>query len=259
MSAASADVPHPWLDGEDPTTGIVSVHADARGDALVWRRVDGRVTWSRERFRPFVFARHLDDLAHVEARVGAGEHAEFGVTTLTGDEGSLRFLVHARSGVALRRELLAGASRRLGRPVGSLHDLRDYHVLGPVEQYLSATGRTYFKGMTYADLARLQFDLETTSLDPEKGRIFMASLRDNAGHEVVLEAPREEDERRLLLDLMAAVRARDPDVLEGHNVSAFDLPFLLRRAEVCGVRLDLSRRPGPPGVWRAQDGRRRPH
>ena len=34
-----------------------------------------------------------------------------------------------------------------------------------VEQYLSWSGRTYFKGLRYDDLRRLQFDLETTGLD----------------------------------------------------------------------------------------------
>jgi hypothetical protein len=39
-------------------------------------------------------------------------------------------------------------------------------VLPPEEQYLVATGRTYFRGLAFDDLHRLQFDLETTGLDP---------------------------------------------------------------------------------------------
>jgi uncharacterized protein YprB with RNaseH-like and TPR domain len=42
--------------------------------------------------------------------------------------------------------------------------------------------------MAYHDLHRLQFDLETTSLDPARGRIFLVAVRDNQGFEQVLEA-----------------------------------------------------------------------
>ena len=45
-----------------------------------------------------------------------------------------------------------------------------------------SSGRVYFRGMAYDDLHRLQFDLETTSLDPHRGRIFMVAIRDNRGH-----------------------------------------------------------------------------
>ena len=38
-----------------------------------------------------------------------------------------------------------------------LRDLGDeIHQLGSVEQYLIATGRTYFRGLVYADLSRMQ-------------------------------------------------------------------------------------------------------
>ena len=37
------------------------------------------------------------------------------------------------------------------------------------------------------------------------------------------------------------VPARDPDVLENHNIFAFDLSFLVKRAARLGVRLALGR------------------
>jgi DNA polymerase I len=108
---------------------------------------------------------------------------------LDGQDGSYRYLLSARDGRMLERALLDGASQRLNRRIASLSALGDtYYRVGPVEQYLMSTGRVYFRGMTYHDLHRLQFDLETTSLDPARGRIFLVAVRDNQGFEQVLEA-----------------------------------------------------------------------
>ena len=65
----------------------------------------------------------------------------------------------------LQRAILLGAGRRLGRAIQSLGELPDeYYQVGAVEQYLMSTGRVYFRTLLYADLHRLQFDLETTAL-----------------------------------------------------------------------------------------------
>src|ERR1044071_5504053 len=56
-----------WLFGWDPTPGIVSVWADRSGRALVWQRDGAQVTCAEDRFRPWLFAASLDDLAHAGA------------------------------------------------------------------------------------------------------------------------------------------------------------------------------------------------
>ncbi|AFZ66945.1 3'-5' exonuclease [Deinococcus peraridilitoris] len=250
----------PWLHGADPTPGIVSVHCDWSGLALVWRRDGTRVRLERTRFRPFVFARDLRDVEHLEEQLVADDpRAPVSFRQLRGPAGSLRFLIDAHDGRRLRRELLRGASRRLGRAVVSLHDLSGYSVLGPIEQYLVRTGRTYFKAMAFDDVHRLQFDLETTSLSPHDGRIFMVSVLDNRGCEVVLEAPHGQDEAPLIREFVRLIRERDPDVIENHNIMNFDLPFLMQRAEMHRIPLDIGRAGGPRGVWRVQDGRSRAH
>src|SRR5437588_13081319 len=92
------------------------------------------------------------------------------------------------------------------------------------------SGRVYFRGLSYEYLHRLQFDLETTALDPHRGRIFMVAIRDSRGLTTTLDAPRPEDEARLITDLCALIRQSDPDVIENHNLFGFDLPFLEQRA-----------------------------
>jgi DNA polymerase elongation subunit (family B) len=235
-----------WINGWNPTPGIVSVWADRDGNAQIWQRLHGQLFHTRTRFRPWLFATHLDDLAHLGERLHYDDpRAPFCAQTLSGPTDSYRFLLSARSGRALEAALLTGATQRLGRSVASLYDLDDYLRLGAVEQYLIASGQTFFHDLTFADLVRMQIDLETTDLDPAQGRIFLIAVRDTRGLERVLEAPEPADEAQMLRDLVALVRARDPDVIENHNLFGFDLPFLLARAELLGVTLDLAR-PGAP-------------
>src|SRR5215469_8262875 len=241
-----------WVFGWDPTPGIVSVWASRDGHALVWRREGEHVLCTKERFRPWLFATTISDLAHLgpvfpaASSDLAGETSPISYHVLDGPEGAYRYLLSARDGRFLERELLKGASRRLGRQVKSLGELSDtYYVVGPVEQYLMQTGRVYFLGLTFEYLHRLQFDLETTSLDPHRGRIFLIALRDNRGLAMTLEAPSPDDEAEMITRLCQIIRERDPEVIENHNLFSFDLQFLEYRAQALGVPLWLGRDGGP--------------
>jgi DNA polymerase I len=235
-----------WLWGWDPTPGIVSVWADGEGRATVWRRMPetGALVREEARFRPWLLLDRLDDLRHVGANSGITSRELEGT-------GALRFLVEADSAQTLTAAVLRGAARRLGRQVGHLRELGKQSVLAlpPEEQYLVATGRTYFRDLTFDHLRRLQFDLETTGLDPRRDRIFLIAVRDPDGTIELLEARGSDhaSEADLIARLVAKVRAADPDVIENHNLHGFDLPFLERRARMLGVPLGLGRI-GPPGL-----------
>ena len=228
-----------WLWGWDPTPGIVSVWAEPDGRAFVWRRLPETHALVREnvRFRPWLLLSSLEDLG---TRPNDATYEE-----LDGP-GAFRYLVHANDGRALTRALLYGASKRLGRPVERLRDVGPDRVLSlpPEEQYLVASGRTYFRDLAFDDLRRMQFDLETTGLDAEHDRIFLIALRDPEGRTETLH---HEDEVVLLQQLVARVQACDPDVIENHNLQGFDLPFLAQRAQKLGVPLALGRA-GLPGL-----------
>jgi DNA polymerase elongation subunit (family B) len=240
-----------WLWGWDETPGIVSVWAEADGRAMVWRRIPETGALIREdvAFRPWMLLDRLDDLRHLGSRLGPeGSGARVTVQELEGP-GALRYLVRADDARYLAAAVRHGASRRLGREVSHLRELGKACVLAlaPDEQYLVASGRTYFRGLSFDRLRRMQIDLETTGLDAGRDRIFMAALRDHAGATEVLEAPHAGDEASLIARLVARVRAIDPDVIENHNLHGFDLPFLERRARRLGVPLALGRI-GPPGL-----------
>ncbi len=251
-----------WLWGWDPAPGIVSVWAERDGRALVWRRIhrDAPVVCEAERFRPWLLLPSLDDLAHLGERLAPEGSPQAGPASVTYRElegpGHLRYLVSAADGRALERALLAGASARLGPTVRRLAELGEDAslVLPPEEQYLVATGRTAFRGLAFDDLHRLQFDLETTGLNPAHDRVFLVAVRDNRGLAQVLdvaerglEGPAAEAD--LIRRLVALIRAVDPDVIENHNLHGFDLPFLARRAEELHVPLALGRA-GAPGLRR---------
>ncbi len=243
------------LADDDPENwpGIVSVWANAMGYAWVWQREAAQVRCQERHFRPWVLSRFLDDLSHLGSglmREGAPTAGAAPVTyrELDGPSEAYRFLLSARPGFALERAIITGASRRLRRSISSIHDLDElYYRVGPVEQYLMSSGHVYFRGLTYQELHRLQFDLETTALDPQQGRIFLVAVRDSQGLAVTLEAPSPRDEPRLIADLCALIRERDPDIIENHNLFGFDLPFLEQRATLLGVPLALRRR-GPAGA-----------
>ncbi|MEO9225586.1 MAG: DNA polymerase domain-containing protein [Gemmatimonadaceae bacterium] len=239
-----------WPFGWDPTPGIVSIHATSDGRALLWRRLpdSGTLVHEIERFRPWLLIRQIEDLqpptnsGDPNAAATQFEHRE-----LDGP-GELRYLVTATDGRALESAVLRGAAVRLGRRVTHLREIGQEDVLSlpPDEQYLVATGRTYFRGLRFDQLQRMQFDLETTGLDARRDRIFMISIRYPSGETEVLETDRGDDtgEADLIRQLETRIRRADPDVIENHNLHGFDLPFLDTRSQKLGVRLSLGRTGG---------------
>jgi DNA polymerase I len=110
----------------------------------------------------------------------------------------------------------------------------------PVKQFLMASGQTLFKGMRFEELVRMQVDLETTSLDPNAAdaRILLIAAGDNHGRNWVLY---DEDEAALLQRFVASLNEADPDVIEGHNLFGFDMPYVAARAERLQVPLTIGR------------------
>lgn len=271
-----------WLWGWDATPGIVSVWAERDGHALIWRREPGslRLTCERARFRPWLLLASLGDLAHLGARLiedGAlgSDNVDYVAYRELHGPGHLRYLVSATDGRTLENAVLTGASARLGRPVSRLAELGEDETLSlpPEEQYLVATGRTYFRGLSFDDLHRFQFDLETTGLDATRERIFLVAVRDNRGLECVLDVTERgldgpAAEADLIRRLAALIRTTDPDVIENHNLHGFDLPFLAERARQLGVSLALGRAGAPGlrrrpasrgyGAWRGEAGEANP-
>jgi uncharacterized protein YprB with RNaseH-like and TPR domain len=248
----------------------VSVSADASGLARVWRRTPGGgVATTEHRFPNWFLATDLELVGHMTvgriapaALGGAGgqlaDVGALGVVELEDEPvDAYRFLVLTERLAEVEAAVLDTYNKRVSGQLQSLAELRGLVlVLPPVEQFLVLTGRTYFKGLGYDDLVRLQFDLETTGLDEQRDRIFMISMRDNRGWRTCLDISAM-SEQALLGRFVDLIRERDPDVLENHNIFAFDLPFLVKRAASLGVHLGLGRDGSAPrpraDVFRAGD------
>ena len=183
--------------GCDATQGIVSVDADNAGRARVWQRTGVRVEASEHRFPNWFLTTSLDLLAHLPAQRLSAEwlRTRHGRVTIAEQlsvveleppvvqaEDAYRYLVLTSHLDEVETALVEMANKRDGGEAQTLADLRGLVLIcHPIEQFLTLTGQTYFKGMRFDDLHRLQFDLETTGLNEDRDRIFMVSLRDSRG------------------------------------------------------------------------------
>jgi DNA polymerase, archaea type len=211
----------PVLFGADATPGIVAVEFIAPDRVQVYRREAGRTIVEEAGHQPF----------------GWATESIPGNCRPLGGEGAFRFIVSfdnlssfTKARTTYRREMFA------------LSDLN--------HQYLLQSGRTLFKGMAFGDLRRMQVDIETHTgadgafSDPSRDPLLAIALSDSTGWEEILtvDDPRDEAQERAVLErFVALVAERDPDVLEGHNIFKFDLPFLEARGRKVGVKLDLGR------------------
>ncbi len=129
-----------------------------------------------------------------------------------------------------------------------------YRVGSPVQQYLMQTGRTCFGGMAFDDLHRLQLDIETYSehgfpnAERPEDEVIIVALHDNRGWHRILHA-RDQSEADLLRQLVHVLRERDPDVIEGHNVMAFDFDYLIKRCHFRKVDFAIGRDGSAPRTF----------
>ncbi len=235
--------------------------AEGDGRAVVWRRIpeSGVLVREEERFRPWLLLDRLDDLLHLGTQLGREGIADSLVSYRELDgPGELRYLVSAANAKVLATAILDGASQRLGRRTAHLRDLgKDtFLALPPEEQYLVATGRTYFRDLSFDSLRRLQFDLETTGLDPRRDRIFMVAVRDPSGATELLEAAERRRRRRGRTDSpaggeSAARRIRTSSRITTCMASTCRSWIAARAASACRSRSGGSGRPacgsGEPG------------
>lgn len=210
------------LYGRDPTDRIVAVEYARNNQVEVIRRSrEGNLESEFESFEPWFVT------------TGQGARA-----------------THAAKIETLRGDL--PLNQRLSFPSWSSYRDNLEHVVQdrqaahrfaqPTDQFLIATGKTLFKDMTFDDLVRLQLDIETVGLDPTdpESRLLAVALATNQGESAVI-ATGDMSEEEVLQSLSIWVKRTDPDVIEGHNIFNFDIPFLLSRARANRVSLGWGR------------------
>jgi len=220
------------LFGADRTPRIVAIELGETGTVKVYRREKkGSTVVEVEPFHPFVWA----DSDVVDLGIDVEKQ-----------EGNLKY--GWRVTVDSWKELIALRN-------GLKKANRDFYAFSdPVQHYLTATGRTLFKELSFEELKRIQ--LEVLSFEePLAGvadagptdHIMSIALSDNSGwEELIVVDPKnvEESERTALKHLTSLIKERDPDVIEGHNLFRFDLPYLVQRAKKTKTKLDWGRSGG---------------
>lgn len=236
----------PLIGGADPLEGVVAVdyvEGRERDEVVCWVRREGSTISERIAFHPFlVVEEEWAERCPVEP---------LSVTRLQGG-GPLNRLLRYGTWKTCQK-----ARQWIGKESG--HSSNDpaapYVSVGdPVQQYLMLSGRTLFKGMAFGDVRRMQVDIECMvsgghefcNAEREGDRIVAIGLGDDAGWSKQI-GGRGADERSMLEEFVAVVRERDPDVIEGHNIFQFDLPYMAERAKLYGVKLAIGRDGGVPG------------
>jgi len=229
------------LFGADPMPRIVAIELGETGTVKVYRReADGSTVADVEPFHPFVWCdSDVVDLGIESEKLQSNLKYGWLVTV-----DSWKELIALRNGL-----------KNAGRDFFALTD--------PVQHYLTATGRTLFKDLPFEELKRLQIevlsfesavvptsrdDSGTGIADPGyKDHIMSIALSDNTGWEELLVVdPKklEQSEHDVLKRLTSLVKERDPDVIEGHDLFRFDLPYLVARAKKAKTKLDWGRSDG---------------
>jgi DNA polymerase elongation subunit (family B) len=109
-------------------------------------------------------------------------------------------------------------------------------ILPPVEQYLITKEKRLFKGFeNYEEVTRMVYDLETTSLEPKDGRIFMIGIKTNKGYHRVIECIDESEEKNAIIEFFKVIDELKPSIIGGYNSANFDWHWIFERCNILGI------------------------
>ena len=223
---------------ENRIGNLCALEVERSGALTLFLREGDRVLKRTDAFRPFLLMSLPDLLSDLDGDVT--------VTELEGKD-PFRYLA-AFGDPALYEKALKVLKQRTGfSPSAPGAPYRIFSDM--IQQALTANDMRLFEGMTFPQIRRMQFDIETLcspefdfpNPEREEDRIIIISMSDSTGWEKVISLDEYPTEKELLEAFVAAVRERDPDILEGHNIFRFDLPYIEERAKRHKVKLSLGR------------------
>jgi DNA polymerase elongation subunit (family B) len=232
-----------FLEGADPEEFITSIEFDYQSDYIYKiKEVPGKgKVIQRDTFVAFAWVGDLRGLNFYQGSKGLQKEAmtKYGIVIdkldTMGDERlerGLTFLVKSLKGYRTLIQFFRDGGLD---PWGE--SMRDkVLLLPPVEQFLVQKEKRLFKGFAdYDEITRLVFDLETTSLEPKDGRIFMIGLKTNKGYHKVIECLEEEQERDGIIEFFRIIDELRPSIIGGYNSFNFDWYWIFERCKVLGL------------------------
>lgn len=251
-----------FLNGSNPMEKIVKIEGTYNDDkmAVIYRDENGVKKVSHEPFYPFCWAKQsagrnlfngnrntikakLQEY-HISCKGLRVANAE-GKVPQRMDEG-FRIMFKATTPMSFKD--FSRFFKEGGRPLYPTQDnenygIKEYLVLSSIEQFMVETGKRQFKGYDdYDELLRLQFDLETTGLDPKVDIISQIGIRTNKGYEKIIPVIGEGQEKlnneiNALREFFNIIKQIKPDVISGHNTENFDWYFIDERLKLRGSSL----------------------
>jgi DNA polymerase elongation subunit (family B) len=232
-----------FLEGNDPEEFIVACEFDYASDSIYKiKEIPGKGKEIRkDTFTPFCWVGDLRNMGFYQNSKGLQKEAmtKHGIVITKLDthgdermEKGLTFMVKSLKGY---RHLIQFFREGGADPWGD--KFRDkILILPPVEQYFISKEKRLFKGYEdYDDVTRLVYDLETTSLEPKDGRIFMIGIRTNKGFNKIIECINEEDEVKGIVEFFNIINELKPSIIGGYNSANFDWYWLFERSRILGI------------------------
>lgn len=232
-----------FLKGSDPEQYIISVEFDYVTDSIykiIEDPVKGKIV-KKDSFIPFAWVGDLRGLNFYQGSKGLQKEAmsKYGIVIdklkTEGNkrlEDGLSFMVKSLKGY---RTLLQFFRDGGIDPYGEKAKEKVL-ILPPIEQYLIQKEKRLFKGFeSYDEVTRFVFDLETTSLEPKDGRIFMIGLKTNKGFHKVIECSNEEQEKQGIIDFFKHIHEIKPSIIVSYNGFAFDWNWIFERSKALGL------------------------
>ncbi|MGC8897612.1 MAG: DNA polymerase domain-containing protein [Bacteroidota bacterium] len=231
----------PLLFGHDPEEGIVSVATATDATMTITTRAGSNISSREVPFYPFFFLS--------EPRFIEGFQRKFWLKQLDGNHW-YRFIC-AFSRLRDMWDAVHFVLQMQGKETGKqlVHYSQTNVILlrpDPVIQFLLQSGKTFYKGMKFSELRRLQLDIETYASGrfsiaaKPSDRIILITLSDSTGWEYTING-KDRSEPEMIEELNEIILERDPDIIEGHNIIGFDLPYLEQRAQLHGIELRFGR------------------
>ena len=266
LKALMTDYSNALIYGKDPDPCLVGLY-------LLWGkgsdhelvrciyRADGRLEETDQPFYPFLFASNKG-LELIEQRLS---NTYLGKKQLNG-KGYYRYLVWFSSYKKYLSVIKTIRSITENTDEGVYTYIKT--VGSPEAQFLMQSGKTMFKGLHLNDLHRLAFDIETYTegFFPQSHRdpITIIAAKDNKGGNYLLHTARDgewdevnkvhkgepidvphgifcQSEEEMLYRFRDLINWVDPDVIEGHNIFKFDLPYVAGRMAHYGIETSFGR------------------